>query len=1054
MICFKDFILRTGITFFSLVAMISSISSQYSSDTSTGAGPDSFHWPEGIKMAVSLSFDDARVSQADNGIPLFDKYGVRATFYVHTENRIKERLDIWKKAASAGHEIGNHSLRHSCSGNFVWSRPRALENYTIDQMAREIDSASNIIERLTGVRPETFCYPCGQKYIGRGESVKSYVPLIADRFYAGRGWRDEAPNDPVFCDLAQIYGMQCDGFNFDFIKRLLDRTRDIGGWLVLAGHEITKSPPEEGKLETSTLMLEELCRYATDPKNGIWIAPVRDIAKYIADNRPVIKKEELPLYKNSNADIEIRVNDLLGRMTLKEKIGQINMPCVYQKGLEESVRTEEIDLSEGTVYNADMDVLKKMTALKKFTEGTFSEIGPGGGFFTCANTILQKGARQQANFFNDLQKIAIEKTRLGIPLIQTEEGTHGLMCSGSTIFPEGLALGSTWNMDLVEKVYSAAAKEARSTGIHQLFTLVIEPNRDPRMGRNEEAYSEDTYLTSRIAEAIVKGCQGDGISAGDKVVAGLCHYPGQSQAVSGLEFGDMEMSERVLREVFLPPWEAGIKKSGALGVMATHPTFDGLEGLPAHASEKLLTDILRGELDFRGIVLGEGNSVRTILWKKVAETQQEAGIMAINAGLDVSISLEPGYMEDMIEAVNSGKLSEDIVDRAVERVLYQKFRLGLFENPYVDPEKAARIRHSEVHQELALQAAREGIVLLKNEKNLLPLKKDIRSIAVIGPNAHDKLSQLGDYHPRTVLQDVVTVLDGISKKVPAKTRIEYVKGCDILGDGTNEIRQACSAAKRSDIAVIVVGESGQTVGEKRDVASLDLTGMQEELIKAVYATGTPVVVVLINGRPLSIRWTSENVPAIIEAWNCGEKGGDAVADILFGDYNPSGRLAITIPRHSGQLPVYYNYKPSKEMRMKPGYADMSAYPLYDFGFGMSYTTFEYSGLSVSPAQTGPAGKIEVSFDVKNTGLLPGTEVAQLYIDDVISSVTTPVMDLRGFEKIYLNPGEKKTVKFILGPSHLVFLDRHLEPVVEKGTFNVMAGRSSGDIKLRGSFEIK
>ena len=633
------------------------------------------------------------------------------------------------------------------------------------------------------------------------------------------------------------------------------------------------------------------------------------------------------------------------------------------------------------------------------------------------------------------------------------------MCSGGTVFPEGLALGSTWNTALVKEVYAAAAKEARVVGIHQLYTLVIEPNRDPRMGRNEEAYSEDTYLTARFAEAIVEGCQGSDVSAPDKVVAGLCHFPGQSQAVSGIEFGPMEMSERNLREVFFPPWEAGITKAGALGVMATHPSIDALEGVPVHASERLLTGVLRNEMGFKGLVLGEGNSIRTILWKKVASTQQEAGIMALNAGLDVSISLESVFMEDMIEAVRSGKVSIELVNRAVSRILWQKFRLGLFENPYVDPGKTEMADSREAFRDLAHQAAREGIVLLKNDRlpgqdnNLLPLKRDIKSIAVIGPNADNEKNQLGDYTSAVVLQDIVTVLEGVRGKVSSRTKVEYVKGCEITGNSLNEIRNARAAAKRADIAIVVLGESIETNGEKNDIANLDLTGLQQDLVKAVYETGTPTVVVLINGRPLSTRWVAEHVPAIVEAWNCGEKGGDAVADVLFGDYNPSGRLAITIPRHSGQLPVYYNYKPSKKMRMKQGYVDMSASPLFEFGYGLSYTTFEYSNLVITPKETGKGGNIQVKCDVENTGVREGKEVVQLYLNDVISSVTTPVKELRGFEKILLKPGEKKTVTFTLTPNHLSFLDKNLERIVEKGVFDVMVGTSSEDISLTGSFKI-
>ncbi len=741
--------------------------------------------------------------------------------------------------------------------------------------------------------------------------------------------------------------------------------------------------------------------------------------------------------------VDKKIEDLLARMTLEEKIGQMNMPCVYQGEL-------------------GRDVESKMEACRKFAEGTYiDDIGPGGGFFTLANTILHEGARQQAEYFNELQRIAIEKTRLGIPLLQTEEGTHGLMCSGGTIFPEGLALGSTWNMDLIREIYSVAAKEGRSVGIHQLFTLVIEPNRDPRLGRNQEGYSEDPYLCACIAKSVVEGVQGNDVSAADKTVAGLCHYPGQSQPVSGLERGAMEISERSLRLVFLPPWVAGIRDRGALGVMATYPAIDDV---PAHGSSKILTEILREELKFEGLVLCEGRGIGTLLDEGLAPTYKVAGELAVKAGVDVGISYEAGYMKDMVENVREGRVSMETIDRSVRRILRQKYRLGLFENPYVDPDRAAEIRNNEEHQALALQAAREGIVLLKNENNLLPLDKNIGSIAVIGPNANHEKNQLGDYTALTVLQDIVTVLDGIKEKVSSSTRVQYVKGCDVIGDDVNELSEARDAAARADVAVVVVGENewrtpGKkgTDGEAFDVASLDLTGMQQDLIKTVHETGTPTIVVLINGRPLSIRWVAEHVPAVVEAWICGEKGGAAVADVLFGDYNPSGRLPITVPRHVGQLPVYYNYKPSKQHWLEhawgKAYVDMPATPLYEFGYGLSYTKFEYSNLRIEPKELRPAGTVKISVDVKNIGDRAGAEVVQLYLNDPISTVVTPVRELRGFEKVNLKPGEKKTVSIELTPEHLCLLSRHKEWVVEPGTFNIMVGSSCEDIRLRGSFEV-
>ena len=750
-----------------------------------------------------------------------------------------------------------------------------------------------------------------------------------------------------------------------------------------------------------------------------------------------------PLYRDAAQPIERRVEDLLGRMTLEEKVGQINMPCVYEAQLGKTIP-------------------EKTEAVQKFAAGTLLKgFGPGGGFFTLSNTILHDGTRQQAEFLNRLQGIAAG-TRLGIPLLQSEEGTHGLMCPGGTIFPEGPALGSTWNLELLGRIYATVAREARSIGVHQTFTLVIEPIRDPRLGRNEEAYSEDPWLCARIAETIVRSAQGHDVAAADKVVAGLCHYPGQSQPVSGLERGAMEVSDRVMREVFLPSWQAGIQKCGALGVMATYPAIDGI---PTHASEKLLTRILRQEFGFDGLVLSEGGGIGTLVYEGLAPTQKEAGALALAAGVDVGISFESGYMQDMRASVREGKVPLALVDRSVRRVLKQKFRLGLFEKSLVDAEHAVQTVHRPEHQDLALEAAREGIVLLKNDKNLLPLKKTVRSIAVIGPNADDSHSQLGDYVPARIPQHIVTVLEGIRQIVPAGTKVTYVKGCEVVGEGPGEIAKAKEAAANADVAIVVVGESNywsgnkpSTNGEGRDAATLELTGRQEELVKAVHATGKPTVVVLINGRPLAVRWIAQHVPAIVEAWLPGEKGGRAVAEVLFGDANPSGKLAVTVPRHAGQLPVYYNMKKSKRYWLQHGwghaYVDLEPTPLYNFGHGLSYTRFEYSGLQLSAQEIGPADGIEVRLQVTNAGDRPGKETVQLYVEDVISSVATPVKQLRGFAKLALKPGEAQTCSFRLGPDDLALYNADMQRVVEPGRFRVMVGSSSADIRLTGEFQVK
>jgi beta-glucosidase-like glycosyl hydrolase/peptidoglycan/xylan/chitin deacetylase (PgdA/CDA1 family) len=1001
-----------------------------------GYQPDSniekpgFQWPEGKQMALSLTFDDARQSQIDNGIPLFDKYGVKATFYISAYNVVR-KLEAWKRAVMSGHEIGNHSLVHPCTGNFLSFRQEALEDYTLASMNAELDSANKVIAAMLGVVPVSFGYPCGQKFIGRGTLTKSYVPLISAMFESGRGWRDEGPNDPLYCDMAQLTGMELDGRSFGEIKKLIDYAKSHGFWLILAGHEINTS----GSATSLTSTLDSILKYATDPSNGIWIDNVHSIASYINSRRGEKKSSELPVYQNPVFSIDQRVEDLLSGMTLKEKLGQLNMP-----------------------YPGELakDLPARIDACRKFAAGTLiSNIGPAGGFWAASRMLTGEGPENQAEFLNELQKIATEKTRLKIPLLFFEEGTHGLINPGATVFPEGLAIGSSWNTDLVSDIYSVIAREARTRGIHFLGTLVVEPNRDPRLGRNEETYSEDSYMCSRIAEAIVKGSQGEDLTSGDKAIPVLCHFPGQSQGASGLERGAMEISERTLREVFLPPWVSGIKKSGALGVMATYPAIDGL---PAHASVKLLTKILREELGFDGIVISEGDGINILVYEKIVSTMKEAGELCLKAGVDVSIWNEDGYLNAMRENVNEGKVAVELIDRSVRRVLRIKYLLGLFDNPYVDTARAAMEAHTKESRALALQTAREGIVLLKNENNLLPLKKNIRSIAVIGPNADAGRNQLGDYNSRPVIQKIVTVLEGIKNKVTSRTKVSYVKGCDITGNATDEIKKAGEAAKNADVAIVVLGENGEkTDGEGNDVASLDLTGSQEELLKAVYATGTPTIVVLINGRPLSICWAAENVPGIIEAWMCGEEGGNAVADVLFGDYNPGGHLPVTFPRHSGQLPVYYNSMPSKSYWVNrswgKSYVDMSASPLFNFGFGLSYTSFEYSNLRITPEVTGPEGEVYIYADVKNTGARDGDEVVQLYLNDVVSSMSRPVKELKGFEKVRLAAGEMKTVRFRLGPEHLSFLNGNLEPVVEPGVFEVMVGSSSEEIRLRGEWRV-
>ncbi len=617
----------------------------------------------------------------------------------------------------------------------------------------------------------------------------------------------------------------------------------------------------------------------------------------------------------------------------------------------------------------------------------------------------------------------------------------------------------------MSKVYRVAATEARAIGMHQIFTLVVEPIRDPRLGRNEEAWSEDPWICARYAETIVRSIQGDDVSAPDHVVAGLCHYPGQSEPVSGLERGAMEVSERKLRSVFLPPWEAGIRDAGALGVMATYPAIDGV---PAHGSKWLLTDVLRDEMRFEGLVLSEGRGLETLVYEGIARDMKEAGQQALQAGLDVGISYESGFMLDLVASVREELVSEELIDRAVRRILRQKVRLGLFERHQVDLDHALKTVHSPEHQRLALETARESIVLLKNEGGVLPLdRKRVRKVAVIGPNADDPLNQLGDYTADGVLQDVVTVLEGVRAVAP-EASVTHVRGCDVTGSSLNEIEEARQAASGADVAIVVIGENEWqarkgtekvgTSGEGRDVATLELTGMQEELVRAVVASGKPTVVVLINGRPLATRWIAEHVPAIVEAWVPGERGGEAVAEILFGDTSPSGKLPVTVPRHVGQLPVSYDQPRSKPHWLKEGwgsrYADLDPTPLFPFGHGLTYTTFAVEDLRLSASEIGPDGALDVRVDVTNAGTRPGAETVQLYVRDVVSSVTTPVMQLRGFRKVALRPGEAQTVTIPLRARDLALYDRQMKRVVEPGVFNVMVGTSSADIRLTGSFVVR
>jgi beta-glucosidase len=715
------------------------------------------------------------------------------------------------------------------------------------------------------------------------------------------------------------------------------------------------------------------------------------------------KEVSLKPYQNPALPIEKRVKDLLKRMTLEEKIGQM---CQYSGFSEEY----KVLVKEGKV-------------------GSFLNV------YGAENT-------------NKVQRIALEHSRLGIPLIFGIDVIHGY----STIFPIPLGAASSWDPDMVKKAASIAAIEAASGGIHWTFAPMVDIARDPRWGRIAEGAGEDPFLGSAMARAMVEGFQGINLADPNTIVACPKHYVAYGAAIGGRDYNTADISERTLREIYLPPFRAAVK-AGAGTVMSA---FNELNGVPASANRYTLTSILRQEWGFDGFVVSDWNAIGELLNHGIAGTPAEAAKEAVNAGVDMDMQGNV-YQKNLVQLVKEGKVSEKVIDESVKRILRIKFKLSLFEHPYIDPERAGSIILSKKNVQTARELARESIVLLKNKDNLLPLTKDISSIAVIGPLADDSENPLGCWSCRGNSKDVVTILDGIKNKVSPKTKVLYTKGCEIEGTSIKGIKNAIKIAKKSDVAIVVVGESKEMSGEAACRTSLNLPGVQEELVKAIYETGVPVIVVLMNGRPLSISWSAEHIPAILEAWFPGIQGGNAIADVIFGDYNPGGKLPVTFPRTVGQVPIYYNHKntgrPPSSEKWTSKYLDIPFTTLFPFGYGLSYTEFEYSNLQITPKKTSTDGDVKVSVDVKNVGDRKGDEVVQLYLNDVVSSVTTPVKELKGFRRITLRPNEKRTVEFTIMADQLSLIDLDMKRVVEPGTFEVMIGCSSEDIRLKGRFEV-
>jgi beta-glucosidase len=685
------------------------------------------------------------------------------------------------------------------------------------------------------------------------------------------------------------------------------------------------------------------------------------------------------------------------------------------------------------------------------------------------------GARAQAEFTNAIQRWVKDHTHLGIPVIFHEEALHGLQGEEATSFPQAIALASTWNPDLVERVFATAAQEVRARGAQQVLAPVVDVARDPRWGRFEETYGEDPYLVARLGLAAVRGFQGGGRTIpANRVIATLKHMTGHGQPESGTNVGPASLGERTLRDVFFYPFEVAVKQGHARSLM---PSYNEIDGIPSHANRWMLRDVLRGEWGFDGTIVSDWHAINELATRhRVAADGADAGRQALAATVDVELP-DPEAYPTLVAQVKQGKVSEAAINDAVRRLLRQKFDLGLFEDPCVDPAHADEISGSAATQPLALEAARQAIVLLQNRGTLLPLQAArARRVVVIGPHAAEVM--LGGYSG--VPRHSVSILEGIRRRLGAAATVRHAEGVRITEDsaftggpqplvgGTRSqarwmadrvvvadaaanrrrIAEAVALARDSDVAIVVVGDSEQTAREAYaenhlgDRSDLRLVGQQEELVRAVLDTGKPTVLVLINGRPPAIAELAERAPAILEGWYLGQEGGTAVAEVLFGDVNPGGKLPASFPRSVGQLPLFYNHKPTA----RRGYLFDSTRPLFAFGHGLSYTTFSYAAPTVVPARIAPDGRATTSVEVTNLGTRAGDEVVQLYIRAEVSRATRPVMELKGFRRITLAPGERRTVTFELGPEQLSYHGPDMKRVVEPGRFQVMVGGSSDAVK--------
>lgn len=746
-------------------------------------------------------------------------------------------------------------------------------------------------------------------------------------------------------------------------------------------------------------------------------------------------------YLNAKLPIEKRVDILLSQMTLEEKVGQLRQ-CNLSRQMDDG----------------------------GFKEGTLERIFGNKGAGTIESPFIYTG--DIAKVYNQTQKYLVENTRLGIPGLLIAETLHGHLAVGSTIFPQAIGLGSTWNPDLVKEMGSAIAKEASSVGVKQALAPVLDLARDQRFGRVEETYGEDPFLTSRMGVSYIKGMQGDDGKIGDgKVMCMAKHFAAYSVPVAGINLGPAPIGKRELWSLHLAPFEAAVKEAGVSAIM---PSYNELDGVPAHKNKYLLCDILREKWNFDGFVFSDYEGISMMQYfQKVAETNKDAALQSIKAGVDLEAPSDKcyGYLQELVK---EGSLDEQVVNTAVKRILRAKFKAGLFEKPYVDVKKVSKVINNTDHVELAQRIAEESIVLLKNEHRTLPLANSKIKVAVCGPNAHKV--QFGDYSYSKRNEDGVTVLEGIRGALKG-SEVLYTEGCDLTKHDRSGFQAAVDNAKKADVAVVVVGGTSailsgigwgggtgdiNTCGEGFDRADLSLPGIQLDLVKAIKETGKPVVVVMLNGRAYSIPWMKNNVDAIVEAWYPGEMGGEAVANVLFGKVNPSGKLPVTFPQSAGHCPSFYNYKPSGHgyyhkpgTPEKPGrdYVFSTSKPLYAFGYGLSYTTFHIGNLKINKEQFSKNDIIRLSVDVQNTGDRNGKEVIQVYVNDIFSSYTTPVKELKGFEKVELNKGEKKNVSIEIPVKELSLVNGDFERVVEAGEFEIMVGNSSDNIILKAKVQV-